>query len=306
MKNAALAVFAALLPAAASAQISFGSFHTPAQINAELNNLPVRFPGLAHVTTIGNSLGGQPIRAVRISDNAGTDEIAEGDVVFLALHHAREWISTETALYLAERLLMEYAGNPQVQADLNRVQVWVIPAVNPDGYDHTLLPPPNPMDPIDTWPRYWRKNRRLNADGTRGVDLNRNWGYEWGLNSGSSPSPWSDTYRGTAPFSEPETQVMRNFLNSRPNLKAFVSYHSYSELFLRPWSYTTIDPPGESTLGSIAQRSIARIAAVHSHTYTDVIGYTSSGEATDWLWGEKRVAAFTPELGTRVCPNPSC
>ena len=106
----------------------------------------------------------------------------------------------------------------------------------------------------------------------------------------------NDTYRETAPFSEPEVNHLKNFINARNNLKCMITYHSYSELFLRPWAYTTNDPPGESTLRFIALRNINRIAAVHGHTYGGNIGYMVSGETTDYLWGEKRVAAFTPEL----------
>ena len=265
--------------------ISFANFHTPAQMDAEMNRLQTRFPAIVSVSTIGSSLEGNPIRAIKISDNVATDETSEGDVIFMALHHAREWISAETALYIAEQLCLRYSTDPDLKSDMDNLEIWIIPVVNPDGYAYS-----------DSTDRDWRKNRRNNGDGTFGVDLNRNWGYEWGLNSGSSPNTWEITYRGPAPFSEPETQVLRNFVQSRHNLKALVTYHSFSELFLRPWSYTTGDPPGEATLKAIADRSIDQIAAVHGRTYAPSIWYTSSGETTDFLWGETRTASFTPEL----------
>lgn len=277
-----------ITPATALAQdINFGAFHTPAQFESELMRLPTRFPGLAQVITIGTSLLGAPIKAVKISDNVAADEPAEGDVLFVALHHAREWISTETALFIAEQLLKRYSTDAQLKADIDNLQLWIIPVMNPDGYAYTANAAGD---------RYWRKNRRNNGDGTFGVDLNRNWGYQWGLLSGSSASTVDETYHGTGAFSEPEAAVIRDFANSRNNLKVLVSFHSFSELYLRPWSYTTADPPGESTLASIVQRNIAAIAAVHGHTYSQTIWYTSAGEATDYFWGEKRIAAFTPEL----------
>ena len=128
---------------------------------------------------------------------------------------------------------------------------------------------------------------------------NRNWGYQWGTSVGGSsgsPNAFDDTYFGTAPFSAPETAALKTFLDGLSNFKSFVSYHSYSELYLRPWAYTTADPPGEQTLRAIARRNIDRIAAVHGHTYGENISYTATGEATDFIWQEKRVAAFTPEL----------
>ena len=266
--------------------IDFSNWHTPAQVDTILNDFVAAHPTLCKLETIGMSLNGLPIKALKISDNPGTNEPGEGDVVFMATHHAREWMSTETALYVAEQLLTRYATDAQIKADVDRAQIWIIPVVNPDGYLHTTTP----------GNRLWRKNRRANSDGTFGVDINRNWGYQWGLNSGSSPNPWEDTYRGTGAWSEPETVVIRDFLTARTNLKTVLTYHSYSELFLRPWAYTTSDPPGEPTLAAVVKRNIAKIAAVHSHTYTESIWYTSSGDATDYMWDHFRAASFTPEV----------
>jgi len=273
--------------------LSFTNFHTPPQVDAALTTLHNTYPGQTSIITIGTSYGGNPMKALKISSNPAVNDPTKGDVVYVALHHAREWISVEVALYLADELLARYSTDATLHADMDRLQIWIIPVVNPDGYAYTA-----------TWgscadvtsPRMWRKNRRLNSDGTFGVDLNRNWGYQWGLLSGSSNTTTDDTYHGTGAFSEPETTVLRDFLNGLTNFKSFVTYHSFSELYLRPWSYTTSDPPGEPTLKSIAQRNINLIAAVHGHTYSENIWYTSSGEATDWVWQEKRVAAFTPEL----------
>ena len=273
--------------------LSFTNFHTPPQVDAALTTLHNTYPGQTSIITIGTSYGGNPMKALKISSNPAVNDPTKGDVVYVALHHAREWISVEVALYLADELLARYSTDATLHADMDRLQIWIIPVVNPDGYVYTA-----------TWgscadvtsPRMWRKNRRLNSDGTFGVDLNRNWGYQWGLLSGSSNATTDDTYHGTGAFSEPETTVLRDFLNGLTNVKSFVTYHSFSELYLRPWSYTTSDPPGEPTLKSIAQRNINLIAAVHGHTYSENIWYTSSGEATDWVWQEKRVAAFTPEL----------
>ena len=279
--------FLFLLSVPSYAAIDFSNFHSPSQVDSILNDLVAAHPGLAQLSTIGTSHEGRPIKVLKISDNVGTDESDEGDVLFVALHHAREWISVEMALYLAEQILTQYSTNPQLQADVNNLEIWIIPVVNPDGYAYTWSPTGN---------RFWRKNRRSNGDGTSGVDLNRNWGYEWGLASGSSGTTSSDIYRGPAAFSEPEISSLRTFVNGLDNLKTMLSYHSYSELFLRPWGYTTSNAPGEETLRQLALRSINAIQAVHGHTYTESIGYTASGEATDWFWGEHRISAFTPEL----------
>ncbi len=275
---------------AAAQAIDFSAYHTPAQVELEISRFQTRFPALVRVISLGNSLENKPIRAIKISDNPAVDETGEGDVLFVALHHAREWLATETALYLAEQILTRYATDPKVKFDVDNLQIWIVPVVNPDGYLHTdVAATPGGF-------RYWRKNRRINSDGTFGVDLNRNWGFQWGLIPGASNDPSNDMYYGTQAFSEPETQRLRTFIDSRPGLKAFVSYHTYGELFLRPWAYTTTDPPGESTLLSLYERSRDAISAVHGHVYVPNIWYTASGEATDYLWGERRIAGFTPEL----------
>lgn len=267
--------------------IDFSDYHSPAQVDTIMSNLEATYSGLCQVITIGTSHEGRPIKALKISDNVAIDEGDEGDVVFIALHHAREWISVEMALYLAEQLLTRYSTDPQLQADVNNLEIWIIPVANPDGFAHTWNP---------TGYRYWRKNRRNNGDGTFGVDLNRNWGYEWGRDDGSSPNTWNDTYRGPFAWSEPEIVALRDFTQGLDNLKTLLTYHSFSQLFLRPWGYTTDDPPGEETLKQLAQRSIRAIQAVHGLTYNEEIGYTASGETTDYLWGGMRVSAFTPEL----------
>ena len=279
------------------AAIDFSNFHNPSQVDTILNDLVAAHPGLARLSTIGTSYEGRPIKVLKISDNVAVNEPAEGDVLFVALHHAREWISVEMALYLAEQILTKYATNPRLQADVNNLQIWIVPVVNPDGFAYTQLPCVSPCIPgTSADPRFWRKNRRINGDGTFGVDLNRNWGHGWGLASGSSGMTSNDTYRGIAPFSEPETAALRTFASGLNNLKTMVTYHSYSELFLRPWGYTTADAPGEETLRQLALRSINVIQGIHGHTYSENIWYTASGETTDWFWGEHRISAFTPEL----------
>ena len=265
--------------------LSYTAFRNSAQVDADLATLASTYPSLARIETIGNSLGGLPIKALKISTTPAVNDPAKGDVVYFALHHAREWIAVEMAIFLADELLARFATDPELNADMSRLQIWIVPVVNPDGYLYS-----------QTTDRFWRKNRRDNGDGTFGVDLNRNWGYQWGLLSGSSATTSNDTYHGSGAFSEPETVVMRDFLQSRGNLKAMLTYHSYSELYLKPWSYTTANAPGFETLKSVNDRDIARVAAVAGEVYGTTIGYTSAGEATDWVWNQFRIAAFTPEL----------
>jgi len=283
----ALVIFALCLASSASGQIDFTQFHTPASLSSDLSGLAAAHPTLAQMVTIGTSIEGRPIQAIKISTNPGVDDAAKSDVIFVGLHHAREWLAAEMPLYLAEYLLTHYSTDTQLQTCMNHLQIWIIPVLNPDGYQYTA-----------TTDRFWRKNRRNNGDGTFGVDLNRNYNYQWGLGTGvqGSHNTFDDTYIGASAFSEPETAALRDFIQARHNPRAFVTYHTFSELFLRPWSYTLADPPGKPVLEYIQQDSIQRIAAVHGITYAPLIGYRSFGEATDYFWNGLRLAGFTPEM----------
>src|SRR5690606_3990330 len=137
-------------------------------------------------------------------------------------------LSTEVPLMLAQYLVNEYlAGNEHVMGLLQSTVVNIIPLVNPDGSE---------WDISDGRYKMWRKNRAKNSDGTFGVDLNRNYGYKWG-GDGASASPGSDTYRGPEAFSEPETQVIKNFIENRKNITTLLTFHTFSELILYPWGH---------------------------------------------------------------------
>ncbi len=122
------------------------------------------------------------------------------------------------------RALLRHRGAGHLGPRLSAVSHH--PCRHPDGYSYTW-----------TNNRLWRKNRRPNPNGSTGVDLNRNWGYQWG-GEGASTSQGSDTYRGASGFSEPETQAIRDFITNRPYIRAHVDVHSYSQLILSPWGYT--------------------------------------------------------------------
>ena len=136
-----------------------------------------------------------------MSDHVATDE-AEPEVLIDALHHAREHLTTEQALYLLKVLTTGYATDSLVKRLVDSREIFIVFALNPDGMQYDLTGSPF---------RAWRKNRQPNVGtGTVGTDLNRNYDYDWGCCHGSSTSPGSLTYRGKKPFSAPETQAMRD------------------------------------------------------------------------------------------------
>ncbi len=261
-----------------------GLYHTYAELNTELEQLVTDYPDFAQKSSIGTSVEGRELWMIKISDNVN-DEEDEPDVVLLGAHHAREWISVEVPLMIAEHLLQNYS-DPQIKNVVDGAQIWIVPMVNPDGHQYSV-----------TEDRLWRKNRRNNGDGSYGVDLNRNYGYQWG-GPGSSGDTYSETYRGPAAFSEPETQACRDFLQALQP-KALVSYHNFSQLVLFPWSYTGDPAPDQELMQMLAEEMADLIYNVHGKSYTPEQGselYLSSGDTTDWLYGLFGAPAFTIEL----------
>ncbi len=268
------------------------SYHSYSSLKAELQNLENNYTNIAKVYDIGDSwekthgIADRDILAIKISDNVTTEEEDEPDVLFMGGTHAREWISVEVPFYLAKYLVEHYYTDQKVKQLIDRREIWIVPLVNPDGLEYSR-----------TCDRLWRKNRRDNDDGSFGVDLNRNFGYKWGL-PGSSGNSSSITYRGTAPFSEPETQAIR-YLVTTHNFSSSISYHSYSQLILYPWGYTKDAPPHKAQLSKMAEDMAIEIKKVHGKDYTPEQGsdlYITSGDSGDWLYGVHNIAAFTIEL----------
>ena len=193
-----------------------GAYHNYNETNTLLRELESNYPGQAQVTTVGYSIEGRELNVIKISDNVSIDE-AEPNIFIIGCHHAREWISVEVPLLFAQYLLEQYQDNPEVRRAVDGVQVYIMPIQNPDGLEFS----------IHTY-RMWRKNRRYNGNLGWGVDTNRNYGYMWGYDDeGSSPDPYSEVYRGPAPFSEPETEAVRQFLLAHPPAGT-ISYHYLS------------------------------------------------------------------------------
>jgi carboxypeptidase T len=250
-------------------------------ISAHLAQLATRAPELTSLETIGRSIQGRPILALRIGGTAAdaTPMLVNGT------QHAREWIAAMVSTCVADRLVRGYATDPAIRTFVDHTELWVVPVVNPDGYQHS-------------WgaDRYWRKNRR----GTHGVDLNRNYGVAWG-GDGSSSRERSEVYRGLSAFSEPESRALRD-LTLREHVAIHVDFHAYGQLLLYPWSYTRTPAGDRAKLAAVGDRMASAIAATHQSRYTLQSGaelYPAAGTMTDWMYGEARALSFTIELRPR-------
>ncbi len=288
LSNKPAPIYNATATPAEGSQIN-GAYHTYNETNTLLRDLATRFPDLATVTTIGHSIEGRELNVIKISDNVANDEKAtEPNIFICGCHHAREWISVEVPLLFAKHLLESYSGNTAVRNAVNGAQIYIQPIVNPDGLEFS----------IHTY-RMWRKNRRYNGDFSWGIDPNRNYGYMWGLDDeGSSPNPYSYTYRGTGPFSEPETDTVRQFLLANPPNGA-LTFHNYGLLLLYPWGHKYEAPADIAQFSEMAGEMADRIYQVNGRVYdhggSEAL-YLVNGSTVDWIYGTFGVPAFTVEL----------
>ncbi|MBN2131085.1 MAG: hypothetical protein JW741_16405 [Sedimentisphaerales bacterium] len=242
--------------------------------------------GVAHVESIGSTIEGRDIVAIKISDHPEIDEDDEPELLFVGCHHAREWIAAEVPFFLARHLAGNYEADEKVARWVNACEIWIVPVVNPDGLEYSR-----------TADRLWRKNRRDNGDGTFGVDLSRNYGRFWGL-EGSVPDTSSPNYRGTQPFSEPEAQAIRNLV-LRSEFRTFVTYHSYAQLVVYPWGYTTLESPDDCLLSGMAQNVAGLLGAVNGREYVPRqlgLWYLVSGDEIDWTYGQCGITSLSIEL----------
>ncbi|MHC4534043.1 MAG: M14 family zinc carboxypeptidase [Planctomycetota bacterium] len=266
------------------AEPTSAKYHSHDEVNTEL--IALEESGVAKTYIIGNTHEGRDIWAIRISDNPSEDEQEPG-AVFLGCHHAREWISVEVPLYIAQYLANNYNSDAEVKHLVDNCQIWIIPVVNPDGYEFSR-----------STNRMWRKNRRDNGDGTFGVDLNRNYGYKWGTVD-ASPRTSSIIYRGPSAFSEPETQAVRDLVSAY-DFRILMTYHSFWQTIGYPWGYTREPAPDEPMFSDMTSNMIELIYNTSGAIYTywldtpDTYGF--SGGTEDWSYGELGIDSFGMEL----------
>jgi hypothetical protein len=266
--------------------------------NAHPNIISPRF-------SIGNSYEGRAIWAVKISDNVATDE-NEPEVLFIGLHHAREHLTVEMTLYILHLLADNYGvvGQERITNIVNSREIYIVFNLNPDGGEYDIA--------TGSY-RSWRKNRQPNAGSSNvGTDLNRNYGYRWGCCGGSSGTTSSETYRGASAFSAPETQRMRDFINSRviggvQQIKTSITFHTYSELVLWPYGYTFTDVPSDMTQDDhdvfvamglrMANGDAASGAPGNGYTPQQASDlYITDGTIDDWAYATHKIFIYTFEM----------
>ncbi len=256
-------------------------YKNPAEIESIVKRFSDTYPGITKRISIGKSLEGRDIWALKISDKPELDELDEPAVLFNSMHHAREIMTPEVSIDIMEYLLTNYKTDPKVTEWVDNTAIWIIPMFNVDGN--------NKMWNHDSW---WRKNTR----GGFGVDLNRNYPAGWGSCNGSSGSQSSQTYRGPNPASEPETQAMMNFIATvRPVFD--ISYHSYSELVIYPYGCGKKRTQTKEVVEKIGKK-VASLMDYEPGTAWELL-YNADGGDIDWMYEAYQVIPYVIELNSR-------
>jgi carboxypeptidase T len=254
----------------------FDEFHDYREVSEHVRGLAELAPDRAQLHGLGASLDGRTIWALRIGKGSGERMLINGT------QHAREWIATMATTCIADRLVRDYDTDPTIRAFVDSTDLWVVPIVNPDGYQYSW-----------STNRYWRKNRRER----HGVDLNRNFSVAWG-GAGSSGSKGSEIYRGEYAFSEPESIALRD-LAKREQIAKHIDFHAYGQLVMYPWNWTAKPAKDRDLFAAIGDRIASAIFAQHGKRYSLIAGvelYPSGGTQNDWMYGELGALSYGIEL----------
>ena len=285
------------------------SYRHLADYDLEMKDLAMQYGSLVRPITLNHkSVLGRDVNGIEIT--TGAQNTADGKPVFLIMgvHHAREWPSSEHTLEFAYDLLRNYGKDPRTTHLVQNTRTIVVPLVNPDGFNISREAPAlGDFSLLDyemkrkncaiseTTPQKY-SNRGCDNSGAgrlRGTDPNRNYGGLWG-GSGASLTWFDDTFRGDAPFSEPETQNIRELISSR-QVTNLITNHTYSNLVLRP--------PGVASFGFPLEepeyKALGASLAAHNG-YSNIPGfglYDTTGATEDWSFWSTGGWAFTFEIG---------
>ncbi len=284
-----------LVVAVESAQLFDQGFHQLAQVDSAMEYLNQAYPMLTTLQTIGSSaFWGLPIRGIRISAlRTGHQQAAS--LLLTAGHHANEPVGVEICLHLMNYLCRNYDIDSRVKAWLDAIEVWIVPVVNPDGYRLIFS---------DSLRLIWRKNLRDNNGDGRfspdcdGVDLNRNYDYNWGV--AGEHSIQSNYYCGPSPFSEPEIVAIRN-LTERNAFSLHLDFHSAGEKVLYPASI--IAAPKMVALAQSIAGQMKRRSGTDSYQIAPL--YDLVGQCSSWMFFRKGIPSLLIEAGDSYFPSRS-
>jgi carboxypeptidase T len=231
----------------------YGGYMNVDEIETALIKLHDAYPEIVTLIELPNKTWeNRTSRAIRL--RKGTNSNRPG-VLFTGGIHAREWGTSDICYNFIINLLNSFLSNTelkygnktfsseQIQAILNKLDIFVFPDVNPDGkaYSQATDRPDQPGVDEGIW---WRKNRNPKQViggpyeyHNTGVDINRNFGFLWqsGIGTEENGKPIPETFRGEAPFSEPESNNVKSLFDTYTNIKYFVDIHCHAGKILMSW-----------------------------------------------------------------------
>ncbi|KAI0360633.1 Zn-dependent exopeptidase [Trametes cingulata] len=283
-------------------------YHPLYEVEDFMQELATTFPNNVELVNLGHSAENREMIAMRLS--RGTDELKrpghssttkKTGFVITGAQHAREWIATSTALYLAHALVTDTIEDFALSSWLDYFDFYIIPVPNPDGY-------------VYTWDndRLWYKNRQIVGPAERcvGIDMNRNWGYKWKAKSrlpsltdstnetstldtldALEADPCSPWYPGHRPFEAPEVNNIANFITTLPSLKAYIDLRSYGQMLSTPFSYSCKKVPKDAEdLLEAGLGAVNAIKQVHGTPFTTGSLcrqlYKASGNVVDYMYAK--------------------
>ncbi|KAL3859594.1 hypothetical protein ACJMK2_009808 [Sinanodonta woodiana] len=271
------------------------AYYSYSEIMAYLDYVQLNAKGVqVSQQVFGHSAESRALRVLKVSHpsrNSKKAIIIDGGI------HAREWISPASVIWMMDKLVFNPHADPEVTTLLNHFDFYMIPVLNPDGYEFSR-----------TNDRLWRKNRKVNSGSTCiGVDLNRNFDYQWNPNNGGSTNPCNTVYSGTGGLSEPESASLAKFIHSLKGVdnggpvQAYLTIHSYGQYWLYPWGYTTAYPVDRLDLEVMAKYGTYGIWESHqTYFMTGSIRntlYAAAGGSDDYAKGSAGVKySYTLEL----------
>uniref|UniRef100_A0A671V168 Carboxypeptidase A1 n=1 Tax=Sparus aurata TaxID=8175 RepID=A0A671V168_SPAAU len=262
----------------------YANYHTISEIYNFQDMLVRENPNLVSKIVIGQSYEGRPLSVLKFSTGANRPGLWIDTGI-----HSREWVTQASGTWFAKKIATAYGSDPALTAILNNMDIFLLIMTNPDGFAYT-----------QTNNRMWRKTRKPNPGSSCvGVDPNRNWDAGFG-EPGASNNPCSETYRGPRANSESEVKSIVDFVRSHGNLKSFISIHSYSQMLLYPYGYTSTPAKDQAELHSLAKKAITALASLYGtrYRYGSIINtiYQASGGTIDWTYNQGIKYSYTFEL----------
>ncbi|GAU96117.1 hypothetical protein RvY_07606 [Ramazzottius varieornatus] len=274
-----------------SGGISWTEYHDYPVILSFVDFLVRDYPSLVTKTVLGQTYEGRDIVLLKIG-KPPADGKTKPAFWMDANIHAREWISSATLTYMTNKLVTEYATNQTIQGLVNQLDWYILPVVNPDGFAWTHN---------ETKNRLWRTTRKVNPySNCLGADPNRNYDHRW-MVAGADQKPCSNTFAGPYPYSETENLVLTEaYLARQSQIKAMLSFHSYSQYWLTPFGDKTF-PPDIAELKAVAHRAVNALTSQFGTKYKvgspSEILYDATGGTHDWAKAKGLTKySYTPEL----------